>query len=46
MKISSSFLGWKNKPSKKPELLALLVICFHAGFLLDNGGDMFLQNVG
>jgi hypothetical protein len=31
---------------------ALLVICFHAGFLLillfnpEDGGDMFLRNVG
>jgi hypothetical protein len=34
------------------ELLSLLAICFHTGFLLglffdpENGGDIFLRNVG
>jgi hypothetical protein len=38
--------GFKNKPSSN-----LLANCFHAGFLLgsfhpEDGGDVFLQNVG
>jgi hypothetical protein len=47
--ISHPFLVSKNKPSKKP---ALLATCFHAGFLLgllfdtETGGGMFLRNVG
>jgi hypothetical protein len=50
--ISPPSSGPKNKPSKKPDIRALLANLFHAGFLLglflcpEDGGDMFLRKVG
>jgi hypothetical protein len=52
MKISIYRLITPCSPLKVNRRLALLVICFHAGFLLglffnpENGGDMFLRNFG
>jgi hypothetical protein len=50
-KMWPSFLGSKNKPSKKPEELCLPT-CFHAGFLLglffdpEDSGELFHRNAG